>query len=620
MFRKILLGLVVVGCLGFSFSGKVLALEDRGGFVIDNFEVDILVNQDSTLEVVEKIEVDFSEKRHGIFRDIPVKYKNDQGFEYNMKLKVLSVENEQGKPYQFEISNYQDDKRIKIGSPSFEVIGEQVYVVRYEIKKGIRYFEEHDELYWNPVGTGWPTSIEKASSRVRFEDGVNFISQTGLCYTGEFASREKNCLVRENAKETLFESSKPLDAYEGMTIVLNFPKGEIYQPTKTEYFWMFLADNWGFGLPIIIFVLMFVVWFKKGRDQDFKKTLIAQYEVPDNLTPGEVGYLMKERYSGRFLAGDIVNLAVKGYLKIVEISKKNVISPVFFQKINLLKNIKITHLLFFLLVAFFINLNLFIGLLILIIILKFFNLQRFKLKEYQFEKLKDWKNIESLTKHEKRILEGIFKSKAIGSKVRLKERVDFYQDKKEIDSRVKGQISAKNYFLNSFWNKKIVYVSIGLLFLVLFFILGIFKERVDFILGGILSFPIILFFSLFMSKKSSKGAEAFWKTRGFKHYIDIAENDRSKFYAKENMFEQVLPYAIVFGNVDKWAKAFDGIIKEPPDWYSGSDVFNVIVFSNALNNGIVYSSNSAAVSPSSSGSGGSGSSGGGGGGGGGGSW
>jgi uncharacterized membrane protein len=86
------------------------------------------------------------------------------------------------------------------------------------------------------------------------------------------------------------------------------------------------------------------------------------------------------------------------------------------------------------------------------------------------------------------------------------------------------------------------------------------------------------------------------------------------------MFEQVLPYAIVFGNVDKWAKAFDGIIKKSPDWYSGTTSFSVIGFSNSLNSGIVTSSNSASVSPSSSGSGGGGFSGGGGGGGGGGSW
>ena len=570
MFKKIFLisGLFLL----IFFSKNVLAQENRGGFAIDNFEVDILVNQDSTLRVSEKIEVNFSEKRHGIFRDIPVKYKNDQGFEYNMKLKVLSVENEKGESYKFQVSNQGNNKRIKIGDPSFEVVGKQVYWIDYEIERGIRYFEEHDELYWNPIGTAWPTSIKKTSGKVTFEGKMSFIPQTSLCYTGLSGFQEKNCSVKEGDGEVLFKSTRLLNPYEGLTIVLNFPKGEIYQPTSAEKFWLFIADNWGFLIPIFVFILMFVLWFLKGRDEPFKKTLIAQYEVPDNLTPGEVGYLMKEGYNGRFLAGDIVNLAVKGYLKIEEIEKNS------FQKF-------------------------------------------FKVKpQYQFEKIKDWKNSKDLVEHEKRILEGIFKSKAIGSKVELKERTDFYQDKKEIDSRIKDQVSANGYFLASPWNKKIGYVLVGIIILILFFFFGIFKERIDFILGGILSFPIILFFSLFMSKKTSKGAEAYWKARGFKHYIDVAENDRSKFYAKENMFEQVLPYAIVFGNVDKWAKAFDGIIKDPPDWYSGTSTFSVIGFSNSLNNGIVSSSSSASVSPSSSGSGGGGFSGGGGGGGGGGSW
>jgi uncharacterized membrane protein len=316
---------------------------------------------------------------------------------------------------------------------------------------------------------------------------------------------------------------------------------------------------------------MFMVWFLKGKDEPFKKTLIAQYEAPDNLTPGEVGYLMKERYNGRFLAGDIVNLAVKGYLKIEEAKKNS------FQKF-------------------------------------------FKTKpEYQFEKVKDWKNVKDLTKHEIRILEGIFESKAIGSKVKLSDRTNFYQDKKEIDKKIKNQIKEKQYFSENIWNKKYLYV-ISVIFIGIVSFIGISQTRADIFIGGMISFPVVLIFSFFMSKKTSIGVEAYWKAKGFKHYIDVAENDRSKFYAKENMFEQVLPYAIVFGNVDKWAKAFDGIIEEPPDWYSGASTFSVVGFSNSLNNGIVSSSNSASASPGSSGSGGGGFSGGGGGGGGGGSW
>lgn len=569
MFKKIFL-ITTLFLLVF-FGKNVLAQTDRGGFVIDNFEIDISVKEDSTLRVSEKIEVNFSERRHGIFRDIPVKFKDDQGFEYNMKLKVLSVENENGEPYKFQVSNQGNNKRIKIGDPNFEVIGKQIYLIHYEIERGVRYFEEHDELYWNPIGTAWPTSINKASVRVIFEENVYFMPQTGLCYTGGFGSQEKNCSVQENDSVVLFKSIRPLNPYEGLTIVLNFPKGEIYQPTSTEKFFGFIFDNWGFFIPVLVFISMFILWFLKGKDEPFKKTLIAQYEVPDNLTPGEVGYLMKERYNGRFLAGDIVSLAVKGYLKIEEIEKNS--------------------------------------------LQKFFKTK----PEYKFEKIKDWKSSKDLTEHEKRILAGIFQFKAIGSKVKLSDRTDFYQDKKEIDQRIKEQIKEKQYFSPNIWNQKYLYIIFIILILVVAFI-GIFQTRFDIFIGGILASLLVLFFKFFMSKKTSKGAEIYWKAKGFKHYIDVAENDRSKFYAKENMFEQVLPYAIVFGNVDKWAKAFDGIIKESPDWYSGASTFSAIGFSNSLSSGMVSSSNLASVSPSSSGSGGGGFSGGGGGGGGGGSW
>jgi len=567
MFKKCLL--VVVFVFLALTTKNVLAQENRGGFVIDNFQVDILVKQNSIIEVNEKIEVNFSERRHGIFRDIPVEYKNDTGFDFNLKLSNISIKDEQGKPYQFEVSNYGNNKRIKIGNPNLEVVGKQIYNIKYEIKKGIRYFEDHDELYWNPIGTGWTTSIEKASSQVRFEEGINYIENASYCYTGSFGSKESDCLIGEDQNGVLFTAKHQLNSNEGMTIVLSFPKGEIYQPSFWENIWLFMVDNWGLGIPLVVFSIMFVVWSKKGRDRPFKEIVIAQYDSPDKLTPGELGYLMKEKYTGRFLAGDVVSLAVKGFLKIEEL------------EMNKLK--------------------------------KFLKAR----PEYQFEKIKDWENAKNLTEHEKEILTGLFGLKSIGEKIKLSDKKDFYKNKKEIDLKIKKQ--TEEYFFQSFWNKKVAYILVG----VLVFPLGFFAlllGRTDIFLGIVFSVGIVALFSAFMSKKTSKGAEAFWKAQGFKHYIDVAEKDRAKFYAKENMFEAVLPYAIVFDNVDNWAKTFNGIIKEPPEWYSGANAFSIVAFSNSLNTGLVDSSNSASASPSSSGSGGGGSSGGGGGGGGGGSW
>ena len=467
------------------------------------------------------------------------------------------------------------------------------------------------------------------------EKEVDYMENSSYCYTGSFGSKETDCLIEEGENRVLFTANNQLNSNEGMTIVLSFPKGEIYQPSFWENIGLFIIDNWGLFLPIIVFGLMFFLWLKKGKDEPFKKTLIAQYEVPDELTPGEMGYLMKERYTGRFLAGDIVNLAVKGYLKIEEAKEINL--PKLFLKIKKYKKafsvLIILSILFFFLDSFkSLELNstsanlliksiftIFFGSLILFFIFKVINFKA-KKREYKFEKLKDWENSKNLTEHEKNILKGIFKSKKIGSKISLKERKDFYQDKKRIDEKIKEQIEKRNYFQKELLNNIFVYIALAVVVFVFGFFGMLFLDRLDIFLGSLISIGIIVLFGNFMSKKTSKGSEAFWKSKGFKRYIDVAENDRAKFYAKENMFEKVLPYAIVFGNVNKWAKAFDGIIKEPPEWYSGTRAFSVVAFSNSLNTSLVDSSNSASASPSSSGSGGGGSSGGGGGGGGGGSW
>ena len=128
-----------------------------------------------------------------------------------------------------------------------------------------------------------------------------------------------------------------------------------------------------------------------------------------------------------------------------------------------------------------------------------------------------------------------------------------------------------------------------------------------------------------MGKKTRKGMESYWHALGFKEYIKTAERYRVKFQEQQNLFEKFLPYAMVFGLADKWAKAFEGIIKESPDWYdsANNNVFTPIILANSLGN--LSSQTSAVSSPpssssSSSGFGGGGFSGGGGGGGGGGSW
>jgi uncharacterized membrane protein len=126
-----------------------------------------------------------------------------------------------------------------------------------------------------------------------------------------------------------------------------------------------------------------------------------------------------------------------------------------------------------------------------------------------------------------------------------------------------------------------------------------------------------------MPAKTAAGAELLRRALGFRMYMEVAEKDRAAFAERENIFSAYLPYAIVFGCVDKWARAFAGIdtARQTGAWYVGTSPFNALQLSSSLQG---FSSDLgsaiAATAGSSGGSGFSGGAGGGGGGGGGGSW
>ena len=85
----------------------------------------------------------------------------------------------------------------------------------------------------------------------------------------------------------------------------------------------------------------------------------------------------------------------------------------------------------------------------------------------------------------------------------------------------------------------------------------------------ILAGLVLLLMNGAMSRRTASGRELYRRARGFREYMVTAETDRAKFAEETNLFEKYLPYAIVFRCTEKWAKAFEGIYTQPPQWYTG---------------------------------------------------
>jgi len=150
---------------------------------------------------------------------------------------------------------------------------------------------------------------------------------------------------------------------------------------------------------------------------------------------------------------------------------------------------------------------------------------------------------------------------------------------------------------------------------------------VPFIIAGIVSVLVLIVFAQIMPARTEAGTRALEHVLGFEEFLRRVESDNLKRIILDHpeMFDKYLPYAMAFGVERQFARAFEGIYTEPPQWYVGPSVmnFNVGHFSTSMSHLSTVAATTMSSTPrssSGSGFGGGGSSGGGGGGGGGGAF
>jgi hypothetical protein len=136
---------------------------------------------------------------------------------------------------------------------------------------------------------------------------------------------------------------------------------------------------------------------------------------------------------------------------------------------------------------------------------------------------------------------------------------------------------------------------------------------------------VLVWAARWMPRRTPKGTGLVRRVLGFRTYIETAEAHEARFQERENIFSTYLPFAVVFGCTEKWARAFAGIDGQIPStagWYIGAYPFNAASFTSSIDHfsSVAAGTITSAAATGSSGFGGGGFSGGGGGGGGGGSW
>ena len=569
---------------------------------ITAYDVDIRVETSGSLLITEIIDYDFAaNSRHGIFREIPVRLDYNSRYERTYPLKVISVEGSTGTPDQYKRESIGNKARLKIGDPDKTITGPHRYTITYRVEGALNGFEGHDELYWNAIGTEWPVPIDQATIRVTTPSDIIEVA----CFGGETGSR-LNCADAGRAGRTASFSDRRLQAGDGITVVVAFTKGAVPPPAPI------LDERWslarafsvtpataGASLLLLVAGVFGVGWlaWRTGRDRAFAGSPVdaafatagqdepvrpslgpiggvetpVEFVPPDGFRPGQVGTLVDEAANTLDVSATIVDLAVRGYLRIDEIPKKG-----WFGK-----------------------------------------------PDWTLTKLKEG---DDLLRYERLLLDGIFRD---GSEVKLSSlRTTFVSRLHQVQDALYEDVVDKGWFAGRPDKVRQKWYLIGAAAVVVSLALLVFLMAATH--AALVALPLVIAALILlasakrMPRRTAKGTGVLRRVAGFRRFIEESEKDRARFAEQQHLFSEYLPYAIVFGATEKWARAFAGLDDElvQPGWYGGSSSFTTVGFAHSLDGFAVTTAGTITSTPAGSGSSGfsGGSSGGGGGGGGGGSW
>ena len=606
-------------------------------YVIDKYDINIIVNENNTFDVTETITAYFNIPKHGIFRTIPLKNEITRldGSTSTNRTQVtnVSVNNEYTK--EIENGNY----KLRIGTASRSLTGEQTYVIKYTYNLGEDSVKDYDELYYNIIGNEWDTVIGNITFTITMPKEFD---SSKLGFSSGIKGSTDNSKIKYNVNGNKITGNYNgiLGTNEALTVRCELPEGYFVGARLT-----FNSINYIIYLiPLLFLVITLLLWYKYGRDDQVVETV--EFYPPQGFNSLEVGFLYKGKAENQDVTSLLIYLANQGYIKIAEIEKK-----VLFTKS---KDFKIT-----------------------------------KLKEY------DGNNV-----NEQIFLNGLFSKNYKSGTDSINEVTstdlynNFYITTDKILSNINSKENKNKIFEKSASSKTIFIILMiiatyclitippffgygdsdallvallfpGIGFTVLFYyvfggthaiyangklnyssisskifglvwglgfggipwatlVLPALKQEPFYLIGygfGLLCILVMVICLKYLPKRTPYGNEILGKLKGFKNFLETAEKEKLEAMVMEDptYFYDILSYAYVLGVSDKWIKKFESISLQAPSWYDSPNTFDMRTFESFMDS-TMTSAQSNMSSSNSGGSSGGGSSGGGSGGGGGGSW
>ncbi len=576
------------------------------GEQITSYDVVLTIHRDGTLGVRETIDYDFAdvEGKHGIFRTIPVRVPYDDGNDRVYELTEVGVSSPTGAPSSVDRSESGGEVTLRIGDPDRTVSGRQEYVISYTVDGALNAFDDHDELYWNAIGAEWQAPILAATATVELPG----TSTQQACFAGPVGSNLPCGDIAPAQGGVAFTQPAGLAPYSALTVVVGLPKGDV---TATG---PHLEERWSLrgsltptpvtgALAGLVLVpgLAGVAWLvaSRGRDRRYAGqtpgltptagaveervplagagAVAVQFQPPAGLRPGQIGTLLDEQANVLDVTATIVDLAVRGHLRIVELERPHWFSS----------------------------------------------------RDWRLEKLPGGKG--ELLRFEKLLYDGLFQT---GDQVLLSSlKKTFAARMAKVQTALYEDVTTAGWFRGRPDKVRGVWKGAGLFLAIAGgWATWLLSHRLHWAPVGIAVTAVglaMLYLGGRMPARTGAGTAVLAQAKGFREYIRTAEAEQLRFEEGQDIFSRYLPFAVVFGETDRWVRVFGPLaaassVGSTTSWYAGPGGWDPTSFGASMN-GFTSSASSSLSSSTTSSSGGSGfsgggSSGGGGGGGGGGSW
>lgn len=525
---------------------QVPAQAADGNWRITNYKVAATVDGSGTTAVQLNLDFDFgNDEGHGPYLTFPLRQEiaNDPDHWRMLDMTLGQVSSPSGANAEVQTEEQDGNLLVRVGNENRTYTGVQTYQVNYTIRGLIapkQAISGLDEFNWNAVGTGWEVPIDAVEATVT---GPANIGRTA-CFSGsDFLSA---CQSAPSGSAATF-SATGVGNGSGVQVTAGFPAGtftgaDARLERRFTVANMFpinpLTGGAAGALAAIGLGYLFRRTRRGARDQVYlgltpgvvpapnqeatvgydtsNAPVAVQFSPPAGARPGELGTLVDATADNRDVTAGILDLAVRGHLRIEQLDGD----------------------------------------------------------EWAFTRLN---SADELAGYERRMLAKLF---AQGNQVTTddlkqpeyaglltKAREDLHDRvTKELGWFTRNPATVRGLAFLAGILIIVVSAGVGLLF-------GLFGWGLIGVAGVVVGIGVLAMNNHF-GARTAAGSAVLAQTRGFELYLRTAEADQIKFEEGIDVFSRYLPYAIMFGVAERWTKVFEQLASEgryafDTPWYVG---------------------------------------------------